>query len=37
MKGKVIHIDKYKEEKKKDLIYRFKKFIKKIWKFINIG
>lgn len=30
MKCKVIYIDKYKKEKKKDLVYRFKKFIKKV-------
>lgn len=37
MKCKVIYMDKYKEEKKKDLVYRFKKFIKKVWNIINIG
>ena len=37
MKGKVVYIDKYREEKKKDLVYRFKKFIKKVWNIINIG
>ena len=36
MKGKVVYIDKYREEKNKNLIYRFKKFIKKIWRVINI-
>jgi len=36
MKGKVIYLDKYREEKNKDIIYRFKKFIKKIWGVINI-
>lgn len=36
MKCKVIDMQEYKESKKKDLVYRFKKFIKKLWNAINI-
>jgi len=36
MKCKVIYMQEYKERKKCDLVYRFKKFIKKLWNAINI-